>query len=206
MIETLVCVDFGPRDGHAPDLDSLLAYMGEAVVAVHDGAQPHWRTSEPQRVVRIAFDADKLRNTDAQGAAYRQAWVSHVEPGNTTVPVDGTEAPTTLGPVGYDYALLIAERRTDGHLESARRASSSRAVAEQHAREWMDEHPPQLWRLQASWCVEAKHVRAGGPILPGAHEWIDLGALSHSVAGQEQLDALVAGREASRPGDEGVTL
>lgn len=203
MIETLVCIDYGPRGGYGPDLDGLIQDLGDAVKAVREGTTPHYRTRKPMRVVRIAFDAAIVRNTDAHGFAHRRAWVSSVEPGDTTAA--GVDE-RTLGPVGYDYALLIAERRSDGRLKGVRWSAASDDDATALARQWGDAHPAAEWRTDAFYVTEARVDPATGVPAGGGSQRIAVREVEDRATDAARRLETAAGGPTHRSSDAGLAL
>lgn len=79
MTYTLVAVDCGPTQGVTPNFDHLVSRLGDAVIGIVTGTEPHWKTGAPQTVHRIELDANRLRNTEAHGIGYRCAFLVHID-------------------------------------------------------------------------------------------------------------------------------
>jgi len=79
-LQTVVALDLGPVQGVTPDVDRLVERMGDAVVDVITLTIPDPRSGRDGTVTehRVNFDADRLRNTEANGMAYRLGFVAHV--------------------------------------------------------------------------------------------------------------------------------
>lgn len=69
-----------PGNPDTPDLEGLLAAMGDAVINVETGTFPHHRTGEPVTEHLIRFDTSQLRNTHAHGWGHRYRFVCSLKP------------------------------------------------------------------------------------------------------------------------------
>lgn len=79
-IQVLSAMDFGPdRFGRTPDVDALVADLGDALLRVVTHQLPDCRRdAAPDATVAehlLVFDAGMLRNTEAHGMGYRRAFV-----------------------------------------------------------------------------------------------------------------------------------
>jgi hypothetical protein len=73
--ETLVAFDWNNAD---LPIGPVLDFLSDAFVTHTTETRPHWNTGAPQLVHLVAFDADRVRNTEVHGAGYRAGFVVHI--------------------------------------------------------------------------------------------------------------------------------
>lgn len=77
-VQVLSAMDFGPHPatGRAPEIDSLVEAMGDAVIRVVTHEIPHWKDADRTVVEHlVVFDAGVLRNTEAHGMGFHRGFI-----------------------------------------------------------------------------------------------------------------------------------
>jgi len=73
--QTLVAMNWSG----AGDIRIVLHRLADTVIEHVETTTPHYKTGEPIETHRVTFDANRIRNTNVHGIAYRAGFVSHIE-------------------------------------------------------------------------------------------------------------------------------
>lgn len=117
-VQVLSAMDFGAAYGRTPDLDALVADLGDALLRTITHEVPHWRDGHAVTEHLLVFDAGRLRNTEAHGMGYRRGFVVCIrQPGDVQVALDAADAAGAL-----DEAAAETLAQAAANLPAARKA------------------------------------------------------------------------------------